>query len=167
MFCWQKTILRMRPAVPPVRFCMLMINNTSCATFSANWSSVVRMCLLCSLNITYHKLYLHVFSPNISIRTSRHKHPHYVLMWRRIQFSCQQAGAEMWSVSETFSPHAGHNETIFQAPVPTIKTSCRDKVSLISSSCIPPSSLLFLLLAPPDPEMRRRCVVVPVEADSN
>ena len=101
MFCWQKTILRMRPAVPPVRFCMLMINNTSCATFSANWSSVVRMCLLCSLNITYHKLYLHVFSPNISIRTSRHKHPHYVLMWRRIQFSCQQAGAEMWSVPDT------------------------------------------------------------------
>ena len=31
-------------------------------------------------------MYLHVFTLHISIRTQRHKHPHYVLMWRRIHF---------------------------------------------------------------------------------
>ena len=73
---------------------------------------VTRMWSLCSDNITYQhqQMYLHVFTPHISIRIHRHKHPHYVLMWRRIHFP----------VNNIFVPgltnlHAGHNGTIFQA----------------------------------------------------
>ena len=70
-----------------------MINNTSCPAklckLTLGSRRVARMWSLCSSNITYqhHQIkYLHVFTPNISIRNHRHKHPHYVLMWRRIHF---------------------------------------------------------------------------------
>ena len=125
----------MWPLVPPVR---LMINNTSCATYSANWTSVVRMWVLCSLDITYHELYLHVFTWNISIRTSRHKHPHYVLMWRRIPPSCQQRQAGMESsVGHTSLRMPDIMTQFFKLLSPSLKLPA-GQAELHHSSCIPP-----------------------------
>ena len=100
-----------------------MINNTSCPAklcqLTLGSRRVARMWSLCSSNITYqhHQIkYLHVFTPNISIRNHRHKHPHYVLMWRRIQLSCQQHFCLRSSQSAdrpTYMP--GDKGTIFQA----------------------------------------------------
>ena len=133
----------------PVVFCMLMINNTSCP-FRPNSGDQpwVHSCwrqeccvfvLIISITYQHQQMYLHVFTPHISIRTGRHKHPHYVLMWRRIHFPVNNIF--VWgpgSHQTAVSLHAGDNGTIFQAselPVGWHRGTSEGRFS----SCIPAS----------------------------
>ena len=115
----------------------------------------LRMWSLCSANITYQQhqqMYLHVFIPHISIRTHRHKHPHYVLM-------CNNIFVWVPSSDETNNLHAGDNGTIFQAsglPVGDTATTWQGEQGGREggrdgqfSSCIPASQAACSSFLPP------------------